>query len=104
MGAIKEDPYIVLQNKIVLLRKKESGIYVYIHDVKKDETTKNRLGWIVTFSELIYGLPVHTIKVLDEHLRGEAYTVNGDFEQFCEADLSLSLATKPRSKPTLRSI
>jgi len=102
MGVLKETPYVVIPGEIVLLRVKDTGVYVYIRDVVRDETTKNRAGWIVTLSILVYGLPEQTIRVNDEHIRGEEFTMGGEFRQFCPVDFTGN--SKKETRPTLRLI
>ena len=88
MGLMNEEPYVVLPGRIVLLRMGESGVYAHVDNVVKDTAAKNRLGWLVTLSVLIYGLPVQTLLINDEHAKGEAFTLDGKFMQFCSVDFS----------------
>ena len=104
MGLLTEEPYIVLAGKIVLLRIKDAGVYAYVDDVVRDETTKNRLGWIVTLSLLIYNTPTQVMKITNEQAKGEEFTIDGDFMQFCTVAFSAEPIKRLLSYPPLRVI
>ena len=90
-----DEPFVV-PDKVVIFKitDEDHGVYVYIKDVVRDYTTKNRIGWIVTMIILI---PIKgwkpqeaTIKVNDEHLNGEPFTVAGEFRRFCKPNFDVS--------------
>ena len=90
-----ENQAFVLPGKIIILKvdEEDHGLYIYIKDVVRDINTKNRVGWIVYYIPLWatknWEPLILDIRVNDEHIRGEAFTVNGEFRQFCEVDFEV---------------
>ena len=90
---------IVLPGKIVRFEVEDGeSVFVYIKDVIRDFTTRNRVGWIVTMAVLspTKGMePVEAeLKVNNEHIRGEAFTISGSPRQFHAVDLECPKQTK----------
>jgi len=111
MGLLKKDDAIVLPDTIVLFETETGKCPVYIKDVVRDTLARNQVGWIVTMSVLLPNIdefPEIEIRVNDDHLMGEPFTVAGKPQRFIAIDLSAkkrdSVGTQSKKAPFLRGI
>jgi len=104
MALLNDTSPFVLEGETVILKidNEEQGIYLYVEKIVRDMNAKNRVCWLIDFSiltTLIYikegtmeeckkntlGCPAKArLLVNDEHIRGEAFTIEGEYRHFCK--------------------